>query len=208
MASRCQLYLAMPASLAANPSLIETALAAASAPSLLVMGEGDLKRLAAIIEAAHRQNATVLTDNPQVWASVQGFDGLHSTGGVQALEAARAAVGSEGVVGTESHLSRHEAMMFAEAGADYVGFGRGAEVSGEALDDLAEMVDWWSMLIEIPCAVHLPAGAGETAWRKLVAAGADFIIPGLDLWDEPKEVRHRLERLASYCGAEDVQAHL
>lgn len=207
MASRCQLYLAMPSGFAGDVALVGAALAAAGAPCLLVIGEGEAKRLAAIIDAAHRQNATVLTDNMRMFADVRGFDGLHCAGGVQALGAARAAVGPDGVVGIDCPLSRHEAMMFAEAGADYVAFGQDVEAVGEALEDLAEMVDWWSALIEIPCAVHLPAGAGETAWRQLAAAGADFIMPGPAIWDEPQELLGRLRQLSLYCNAGAVEAH-
>ena len=208
MASRCQLYLSMPAGFLGDPSLVEGALAAAGAPSLLVVGEGAPERLRAIVAAAHRQNATILTDNPEVLASVQGFDGIHLNEHGLTVHAARDAVGADHVVGVDCRLSRHEAMTLGEAGIDYIAFGRDGGPGGQALDDLAEIIDWWSALIEIPCAAHLSADADETAWRKLVAAGADFMIPGLEIWDEPQIIRERLERLAFYCGAEAAQAHL
>lgn len=208
MASRCRLYLAMPAGFSGEASLVAAALAAAGAPSLLVVGEGDPGRLADIVAAAHRQNATVLTDNPATFSGVAGFDGLHVGSGGGQVKAAREAVGPQGIVGVDCGLSRHEAMTQGEAGVDYIAFGRGGEASGEALEDLAEMMDWWSALIEIPCVAHLPAGADETAWRRIVAAGVDFIIPGMEIWDEPKAVCERLQRIAFYCGAEEAQAHL
>ena len=102
-------------------------------------------------------------------------------------------------------LSRHEALTLGEFGIDYIAFGRGG---GEALDDLAAMIDWWSALIEIPCAAHIPANTTESTYRTLAAAGADFLIPGPEIWDDPQIIRERLERLAFYCGAGDVQAHL
>jgi thiamine-phosphate pyrophosphorylase len=208
MASRCQLYLAIPAGFSGGAALVEAALAAAGAPSLLVVGEGDAGRLAEIVAAAHRQNAMVLTDSLQVFSAAAGFDGLHVASSGSDVKAARETVGALGVVGADCHLSRHEAMTLGEAGIDYVAFGRGGEGSGEALDDLAEMLDWWSALIEIPCAAYLPAWGPEAAWRKIVAAGADFIIPGVELWDDPKAVCERLERIAGYCSAREAQAHL
>ncbi len=204
MSSRCQLYLSMPAAFAGEPSLVEGALAAAGAPSLLVIGEGPADTLRAIVAAAHRQNATVLTDNPSILANVQGFDGVHLAEKSGTIHLARSAVGEAEIVGADCRLSRHEALTLGESGIDYIAFGRG----GETLDDLAEMIDWWSALIEIPCAAHIPSNAPESTWRTLTAAGADFLIPGPEIWDDPQIIRERLQRLAFYCGAEDVQAHL
>jgi thiamine-phosphate pyrophosphorylase len=203
MASRCQLYLTMPANFACDPVLVESALAAAGAPSLLLVGDGPPARLQAIVDAAHRQNATVVLDNPTLWPDVQGLDGLHLPLNGRTIQDVRALVGAGGIVGADSRLSRHEALTLAEAGADYVAFGQ-----GNALNELAEMVDWWSALVEIPCAAYLPAEAGETAWRMIASAGADFIIPGLEIWDEPEFIQEKLERLSFYCRAEEAQAHL
>jgi thiamine-phosphate pyrophosphorylase len=197
MASRCQLYLSIPAGFSGAAALVGEALDAARAPSLLVIGEGDGDILAGIIEAAHRQNAIVLTDTPGQ-AAIPRFDGLHLPSGGPPVRVIRGAVGSDKVIGVDSRLSRHEAMTFGEAGADYIAFGRGADNS--AIDDLTEMVSWWSGLFEIPCAAFLAADAPEPFWRQIVEAGADFIVPGPEIWDEPGAVRERVERIAFYCG--------
>jgi thiamine-phosphate pyrophosphorylase len=203
MAPRCQLYLSIPAGFSGAPALVEEALAAARVPSLLVVGEGGGDSLDAIIGAAHRQNAIVLTDTPGQ-AAIQRFDGLHLSSGGPPVRAIRQALGSDKVIGVDSRLSRHEAMTFGEAGADYIAFGRGADKS--AIDDLAEMVSWWSALFEIPCAAFLAADAPETFWRQIAEAGADFIVPGPEIWDEPGAVRERVERIASYCGTQGTDA--
>jgi thiamine-phosphate pyrophosphorylase len=197
MAAGCQLYLSIPAAFSGEASLVEKALAAARAPSLLVLGEGTPERLAAMIGAAHRQNATVLTDNAAAMANVQGFDGLHLPADVPAIKAARDRLGPDRIVGADCLPSRHEAMTLAEAGADYIAFGRGED--GKAIEDLAEMIGWWGELIELPCAAWLAADAPEAAWRML-AAGADFVIPGPEIWDEPQAVCGKIERLAGLCG--------
>ena len=198
MAPRCQLYLSAPASFPGETGLIEAALATSASPSLLLVGEGDAKRVGAIIAAAHRQNAIVLTDNRQMLTALRGFDGLHLGGDDTAPKAAREAVGADGVLGADCPLSRHRAMELAEAGADYVAFGR----AGESVDDLADMVSWWSDIIEIPCAAWLRADAPEESWRKLAGCGADFIVPGPEIWDEAGAVRDRLARIAGWCGIE------
>jgi thiamine-phosphate pyrophosphorylase len=197
-APRCQLYLSAPARLASEAPLIEAALRASGAPSLLMIGEGDPEAMAALIARMHRENAIVLTDTAQMLTSTQGFDGLHLGRGGLAVKAARELVGPDGVVGADCPLSRHEAMSLTEAGADYVAFGR----SGEHPDGIAAMVRWWSDIIEIPCAVWLPADAAEEDWRKLGAAGADFIVPEPEIWDDTGAVRDRLARIAAHCRAE------
>ena len=204
MASRCQLFLSIPAGFSGAPALVEEVLAAARAPSLLVVGEGDGDTLAGIIAAAHRQNAIVLTDTPGQMEGIGRFDGLHLPCGGPPVRVIREALGGDKVIGVDSRLSRHEAMTFGEAGADYIAFGRGADSA--AIDDLTEMVSWWSGLFEIPCAAFLGAGAPEAAWRQIAETGADFIVPGPEIWDEPGAVRERVERIAFFCGIEGAHA--
>lgn len=191
MTASFQLYLCAPASLAGEAGRIVDVLAATGAPSLLIMGEGDPARLSACVAAAHRQNATVLTDSRDMLAAVKGFDGLHLPIGGLSVKDARALVGDQGVVGARCALSRHEAMTLAEAGADYVTFCGG----DETVDDIAEMAAWWSGLIEVPCVLRLPAGAEDAAWRVLALAGADFLMPGPEIWDGPDAVIDRLGRM-------------
>src|SRR5258705_150257 len=71
---------------------------------------------------------------------------------------------------------RHDVMVAAEAGADYVMLGEpdrdGRRPSFEAI---IERVAWWAQLFEIPC-VAFAASADEVA--PLAAAGADFVALG------------------------------
>jgi thiamine-phosphate pyrophosphorylase len=204
MASRCQLYLSIRAGFAGALPVVEEVLAAAQVPSLLVIGEGEPDRLVAIIAAAHRQNVAVITDNAAQMERVPGFDGLHLSSGGPPVKAVRSGLGPDRVIGVDCRLSRHEAMIFGETGADYVAFGRGLDAA--EIDELADIVGWWSDLFEIPCAAFLPADAPETSWRRLVLAGADFIVPGPEIWDEAGAVRERIERMASCCGIQGADA--
>ena len=204
MAPRCQLYLSIPAGFSGPLTLVEVVLAASRAPSLLVTGEGDGERLDRLIAAAHRQNAIVLTDTPAQMESVRRFDGLHLPSGGPPVRMIREALGADKVIGVDSRLSRHEAMTFGETGADYIAFGRGMEPGD--IGDLVEMVDWWSGLFEIPCAVFLESGAPEEAWRTIAAAGADFIVPGAEIWDDAGAVRERVEAIVAACCIEGAHA--
>jgi thiamine-phosphate pyrophosphorylase len=200
MAAHCQLYLSAPAALTASPGLIEAALAATGAPSLLVTGEAEPSRLRAIAEAAHRQNAVVLIENDYVLAKAEGLDGVHLRNDGPSLKDARAALGPDKVVGVDCRLSRHEAMMRGEVGADYVAFGCNGGEGGYGVDSLAEMIAWWSELFEIACVAYLPANATEADWRRLVEAGADFIVPGAEIWGDVGRPQFLAKRMAVCAG--------
>jgi thiamine-phosphate pyrophosphorylase len=80
------------------------------------------------------------------------------------------------IAGCGRLASRHDAMVVAEAGADYVMFGE-PDATGHrpAFDAVAERVAWWAELFEVPC-VGFAASLDEL--EPLVAAGADFIALG------------------------------
>jgi thiamine-phosphate pyrophosphorylase len=111
-----------------------------------------------------------------------GADGVHlgvPSDPQAAYAAARQATGREGVVGAEAGISRHAAMVLAEAGADYVGFGAPPHLGDREKARLrrAELVSWWAPIFEVPC-VAFDVETPEEAER-LAAAGADFIAVAL-----------------------------
>ena len=202
VAAGCQLYLSIPADFAGDISLVEAALAAGRVPSLLVLGAGTSQQLQPMRDAAHRQNAALLVENDIALAKSLGADGVHLRADGPSAAEAREALGPDGIVGADSALFRHDAMALGEAGADYIAFGANAE----SLDDLADMIDWWSGLIEIPCAVWLPAGADHDVLGRLVAAGADFVMLGPEIWAEPSATREWVQQAALICGIERARA--
>jgi thiamine-phosphate pyrophosphorylase len=197
MATGCQLYLSVKANFAGAPSLVEAALSAGDAPSLLLLGQAGPERLAALRDVAHRQNAAVLTEDDYALAKRERFDGVHLRQDGPPVADARAALGADAIVGADCGLSRHDAMTLVEAGADYISFGY--DQSGENFEDLVEMVAWWSGLFEVPCVAYLPGTASVEDWRRLVAAGADFILPGPEIWDEAEAAPDLVRRLAGLC---------
>jgi thiamine-phosphate pyrophosphorylase len=130
------------------------------------------KALAPIIQGTGA--AFLIADHPDIVARV-GADGAHLTG-FPAFNDAKAALQPQRIAGCGGLTTRHDAMLAAEAGADYVLFGEpdqdGHRPSFEAV---AERVTWWAEIFEPPCvgfAASLPEVNG------LVAAGADFIAVG------------------------------
>jgi thiamine-phosphate pyrophosphorylase len=118
--------------------------------------------------------AVLLADHPEAVARM-GADGAHLTG-IDAFNAARAALQPERIAGCGGLATRHDAMLAAEGGADYVLFGEpdqaGHRPSPEAV---AERVTWWAEIFEPPCVGYAGTLAEVAA---LAAAGADFVAVG------------------------------
>ena len=104
--------------------------------------------------------------------------------GSEPVASTRKALKQERTVGAGRLQSRHDAMVSAEGGADYVMFGE-PDSSGKrpSLAALIERVEWWSELFVIPCVAY---AAHLDAIEPLVEAGADFIALGEEaVWNSP-----------------------
>src|SRR5262249_6132202 len=80
-----------------------------------------------------------------------GADGAHLT----SIEAFKDAIGQlkpERIAGAGGLATRHDAMLAAEQGADYVMFGE-PDAAGKRppLSVIEERVGWWAEVFEIPC---------------------------------------------------------
>ena len=94
---------------------------------------------------------------------------------------ARKRLGESASIGVGCGLSRHDAMRLAELGADYVAFGPESGTI-DAIDELAELIAWWSEIFVVPCVAWNVDSAGDAA--KLTALGADFVAPSTRIWRE------------------------
>jgi thiamine-phosphate pyrophosphorylase len=118
--------------------------------------------------------AVLIAGHPDIVARV-GADGAHLTG-IDAFIAAQAALQPERIAGCGGLATRHDAMLAAEAGADYVLFGEPDEAGHRpSFEAVAERVSWWAEIFEPPC-VGFAATLDEVAM--LAAAGADFVAVG------------------------------
>jgi thiamine-phosphate pyrophosphorylase len=153
-----------------------------------------IKTLASIVQA--RDAALLLDRHPELVAR-SGADGAHLTG----IEEFSAAVGSlkpDRIAGCGGTHTRHDAMLAAESGAEYLMFGEpDADGDRPSFDAIAERVAWWAEVFEIPC-VGYAASLDEV--EPLAAAGAEFIALGdWALADEraiAATVRDAMRRLA------------
>jgi len=150
---------------------------------LLRLGDGHeralincAKSLAAPVQG---KGCALLIDSRFDFVARAGADGAHLTG-VAAFTDAIGQLKPERIAGAGGLVSRHDAMVVAEQGADYVMFGE-PDAMGKrpSLSAIEERVEWWAEVFEIPC-VGYAASLDEIA--PLALAGADFVALGDFVW--------------------------
>lgn len=169
------------------PTLSAALEAADVAAVLLRLPEGDerslinrVKTLAGVVQS--RDIALILDGHPEI-AARAGADGAHLTG-IAAFTEALEALKPARIAGAGRVTTRHDAMLAAEAGADYVMFGD-VDEDGQRppLTAIEERVSWWAEVFQPPCVAYA-AAMDEIA--PLVRAGADFIAVGEWVWTDPR----------------------
>jgi thiamine-phosphate pyrophosphorylase len=136
---------------------------------------GQVNHVKALAPTVQNRGAALLLDGHPDLAARAGADGSHLSG-IEALGSAIATLKPARIAGCGGLETRHEAMVAAEAGADYVMFGDPDTSGGRpAFEAIAQRVAWWAEVFEIPC-VGFAATLDEV--EPLAAAGADFIAMG------------------------------
>ena len=183
------------------------AIAAAINVSCLALKSSDRLRddpaaTRAIIEKIQGRNIAVLINENAETAREMGADGVHLNTAAElkaGYESARSILGDQAIIGVEIGASRHDAMVLAEQGADYVAFSGQTPATGSSSPAaMPDMIAWWSDLFETPCVafgVSDPASAQECSRR-----GADFIA--IDL-DKLSSTGSTMETLVEICSAID-----
>jgi len=136
---------------------------------------GQVNHVKALAPTVQNRGTALLLDGHPDLAARAGADGSHLSG-IDALGSALATLKPARIAGCGGLETRHEAMVAAEAGADYVMFGEPDTSGGRpAFEAIAQRVAWWAEVFEIPC-VGFAATLDEV--EPLAAAGADFIAMG------------------------------
>jgi thiamine-phosphate pyrophosphorylase len=185
-----RLYLVTPATgePARLADTLGTALGGAEVAAVLVPLRGDDERallngLKVLAPAVQNAGAALLLGGRPDLVARGGADGAHLSD-VDEFGAAVAALKPERIAGCGGLDTRHDAMLAAESGADYVMFGE-PDDNGQrpAFEAVLERVEWWSEVFESPC-VGYAADLDEVA--ALAAAGADFVAVGAFAFDDPR----------------------
>lgn len=140
------------------------------------------KDIARIVQA---KDAALLLDGHVDLVARAGADGAHVNGLAEFTEALPR-LKPDRIAGAGLLDTRHDAMLAAELGCDYVMFGEPDE-HGErpAFDAVEERIGWWAEVFEAPC-VGYAMSAEEVA--PFALAGADFIALGDWIWRDPAKV--------------------
>jgi thiamine-phosphate pyrophosphorylase len=168
--------------------VLERALAAGDIAAVLLRltaaSERDLiNRVKAIAPSVQSRDIALLLDGHADIAVRAGADGAHLTG-IAALRDAIATLQPARIAGAGGLLTRHDAMLAGEAGADYLMFGE-PDASGRrpSFAAVVERVAWWAEVFEPPC-VAFAGSLDEVA--PLAQAGADFVALGDWVWTAPQ----------------------
>lgn len=124
-----------------------------------------------IVQAANA--AALIVDDTQA-AGRSKADGVHITGGKQAVFEAIAKFTPRMIVGTGTPSSRHEALELGEERPDYLFIGK---LNGDAQPGVnpkaLELAQWWASMIEIPCIIM--AGSDAQSVIEAAHSGAEFV---------------------------------
>jgi thiamine-phosphate pyrophosphorylase len=119
-----------------------------------------------------------------------GADGVHLGTGAGDVEATRAALGKERILGVSCGVSRDAAMVAGEAGADYVAFGDLGQRPGP---EVYELLRWWSDLFVLPSLAEVATTVDDGT--RLAQAGADLVAAGAGVWTHPEGAAAAVRRL-------------
>lgn len=117
-------------------------------------------------------------------------DGVHLGSGTGDVQATRAALGKERILGVSCGVSRDAAMVAGEQGADYVAFGDLGQRPGP---EVYELLQWWSEVFVLPCLAEVATVVDDC--RRLAQAGADLVAVGEGVWTDPDGAAAVVRRL-------------
>ncbi len=197
-----RLYLVTPPIVDAqafSPQLAAALAAGDVAAVLLRLSDADertqINRVKALCPIVQGKGAALLIDGHADLVARAGADGAHLTG-IADFTAALEQLKPERIVGIGGLVTRHDAMVAAEASADYVMFGE-PDAAGErpGFAAIEERVGWWAEVFEAPCVGY---AASDEEVPRLVKAGADFVALGDWLWRDLQAIPEAIARAAGH----------
>jgi thiamine-phosphate pyrophosphorylase len=167
---------------------LEPALSAADIAAVLLRLEPDdeselVGRIKLLAPLVQRAGAALVLDGNVDLVGRSGADGAHLAG-IHALEGAIERLKPDRIAGAGGMTTRHDAMLAAEADADYVLFGE-PDLNGErpSLSAIEGRVAWWAEVFQPPCVAYATS-LDEVA--ALAAVGADFVAVADFVWNDPR----------------------
>lgn len=134
-----------------------------------------------LLPIAHKYNVPFLINDRPDLALQAGADGVHLGQDDMSYENARSILGSKSIIGISCQNNRHNAMLAADSGADYVAFGAFYNSSTKDNTQISDLdtLEWWQTLMKTPCV----AIGGITHDNVLpLLPHADFIAVSHSVW--------------------------
>lgn len=160
-----------------------------------------INRVKALAPTVQRADAALILDGHPAVVARGGADGAHLRS-ITEFEEAVDALKPDRIAGAGGLSTRHDAMIAAERGADYVMFGEpnGAE-ERPSLQAIVERVSWWAEVFEAPCVAY--AGSFDEI-APLAQAGADFVALGDFIFADARGVAAAVADAASRLKAHEA----
>ncbi len=153
---------------------------------LLSMPEANESELQAaakvLVPIAQEAGCAVLVENNTQVTGRSGADGLHISKDQELLEATIRTFDEDRIIGFGGVKTRHDAMVVASMGIDYIFFGM-LELNQEP-EPHKKSIDfgnWWAEVFETPCVVL--AGTHIDSIATTAQTGAEFIAVREAVWD-------------------------
>lgn len=191
--NRCRLVLVAPdmPHIAERSRVLADALKGGDVASVILpqygLNEADFQKHAeALVPVIQAAGAAALIEGDTRVAGRAKADGLHTTGGADALAEAIERHTPKMIVGGGNATDRHHALEIGELRPDYVFFGRtDGDIKPEAHPKNLALAEWWASMIEIPCVVM----GGTDPQSALAAAetGAEFVALRLAVFADPAQ---------------------
>jgi thiamine-phosphate pyrophosphorylase len=168
------------------------------------VGDAELSaRINALLPLAQERGVAFLLYEQARSAAKVGADGAHLSG-TQTLRDALPILKPGLIAGAGGLITRDDAMLAGELGADYVMFGEpDAAGKSPSFEAVIERISWWAEIFEIPCVAF--AGTADQA-AELARVGADFIALGTALWSDPVRVKTVIAEVAARIAAPETIA--
>ena len=127
----------------------------------------------------------IINDRPDLAHKI-GADGVHIGEEDSSIENARAILGKNAIIGVSCYNSKHQAMIAAEKGADYVAFGAFFKSSTKKTTFRAnlELLRWAKKKINMPTVAI--GGINSSNYKKVLLNGANYIACSSYIWNNKK----------------------
>ena len=115
----------------------------------------DKEKIREFKKICHRNDKAVLLEDNYEFALKNEFDGVHFTKRPSEIQKVLKLKSRDFIVGVDCSYSKHQGLITAELGVDYISFKVDYNKNNDKLDSYVDnLISWWYETIEIPLVVE------------------------------------------------------